>query len=167
MDDTAVNIIEREAALAKFDHARDDFMDSYASVPDESLGYKPEGDDYTIGYVLPHIESVIKRYDSLLSQIRETAWGDLQAGALDQPPLDTQVDRAETLAAIERTHDTFAGKLRELSTDDFNRKSNVVYPDTTDPYPTSAADIVGWLTEHYYEHIPHVQGLVESWKRSK
>ena|SRR5687768_16558200 len=164
MDDTAVNIIELEAALAKFDHARDDFMDAYASAPDESLGYKPEGDDYTIGYLLPHVEYVLLRYTALLAQIRETHWADITGQFPVPPPTDIAVNRAEALASIERAHDTLAGKLNELSTDEFNRKANVIYPDDPNPFPTSPADIITWVTEHYYEHVAHVGQLVEGWR---
>jgi hypothetical protein len=166
MDDPNVNMISREQVLAKFDHARDDFLDAYAAVPDESLGYKPEGDDYTIGYILPHVRSVLEMYSGLLDRLREEQWGAIAPGGLKQPPLDVEVHRADTLAEIEVTHDTVAGKLRELSTDEFMRKAPVTYPDTTEPYPTSAEDIATWLTEHYYEHVPHLKQLVDGWRGS-
>jgi len=32
------------------------------------------------------------------------------------------------------------------------------------PYPTSAADIKAWLTDHYFEHVPHVAELLQGWR---
>jgi hypothetical protein len=166
MDDPVVNIISREATLAKFDHARNDFMDAYLEVPDESLVFMPEGDDYTIGYVLIHLNTSITQYTGLLEQMREAVWAPVAPTFPERPPLDTLVDRATALAELEQAHDKLARRLNELTTDEFERKCDVTFPDTTEPWPTSARDITGWLTDHYYEHIPHVQALVESWRKT-
>jgi hypothetical protein len=50
---------------------------------------------------------------------------------------------------------------------DFERKAPVRYEAGAEPYPTSAADVAGWLTGHYQEHVPHIQQLLEDWRASR
>ncbi len=71
MDETASNIIERETVLADFDHARDDFVDVLSQVPDEAMGYKPEGAEHTIAGLIMHVTNSMRRYAYLLGLMRE------------------------------------------------------------------------------------------------
>jgi hypothetical protein len=168
MDETASEIIDRETALANFDHARDDWEDAFSKAPDDALGYKPEGDDYTIGFLLPHITSSMRNYSTVVDKIHEAAFGEVRFESYPPGPSDsTTLDRAAALTDMEDAHDTLASQLRELAYEDFNRKAPVYYPGSNEPYPTSAADIIGWVTDHYQEHIPHVAELLESWRRKK
>ena len=169
MDDTATDIIAREKALADFDHARDDFEDAFGRAPDEALGYKPEGDDYSIGYLLAHITGTMRMYSGVAAKIHEAAYGEVRLGSDDppQPPSSQIVDREAALAEMETVHDTLAGKLRELAYENFSRKAPVYYPGSTDPYPTGAADILGWVAGHYKEHIPHIAELLAGWEKTK
>ena len=43
---------------------------------------------------------------------------------------------------------------------DLDHKAPVWYPGGSEAYPTSAADVLGWLTNHYREHVPQLQALV-------
>lgn len=168
MDVTADGIIAREKALADFDHARDDFEDAFGSVPEEALSYKPEGDDYSIGYLLTHIMGSMRDYSNAVIKIHEAAYGEVRLDSYGpQPPDNATIDRNAALTEMEVAHDTLAGKLRELAYEDFTRKAPVYYPGATNPYPTSAADIIGWVTDHYREHIPHVEGLLAEWEKEK
>ncbi len=169
MDDTAAEIIAREKALADFDHARDDFEDAFSQVPDEALGYKPEGDDYSIGYLLTHITGSLLQYSSVATKIHEAAFGEVRLDSEGPPEPDNSqtIDREAALTEMEAAHDALAGKLRELAYEDFSRKAPVYYPGSTDPYPTGAADILGWVTDHYREHIPHVAELLAGWEKTK
>ena len=47
---------------------------------------------------------------------------------------------------------------------DWTRKAPVWFAGSTEPLPTSAADVLGWLTYHYREHLPHIGALVETWR---
>src|SRR5438477_12317027 len=78
MDDIAANIIDRETALADFDHARDDFELAYSKVPDEALDFKPEGDDYSIADLVPHITGSIVRYSRQLDKMKEIEYQELR-----------------------------------------------------------------------------------------
>jgi hypothetical protein len=40
----------------------------------------------------------------------------------------------------------------------------VIYPGSPDPYPTSAQDILGWLTDHYDEHTVQIGQLLDQWR---
>ncbi len=167
MDDTAGEIITREEALADFDHARDDFEDAFSKVPDEALGYKPEGDDYTIGFLLSHITTSMRDYSKVVAQIHEAAFGEVHIDSYSAPdaaPGQTS-DRAASLTNMETVHDTLAAQLEELAYENFSRKAPVYYPGAIDAYPTSASDIIGWVTDHYREHISHVEQLLERWNR--
>jgi hypothetical protein len=33
-----------------------------------------------------------------------------------------------------------------------------------EPLPTSPADVVGWLRDHYYEHVPQIRELFLEWR---
>jgi hypothetical protein len=166
MDDTATGIIEREAALADFDHARDEFEDAFSKAPDEALSYMPDGDDYSIGYLLIHVRDIMRNYAGVADKIKEAAFGEVRLGGEGEPPSTPEqvTDRNASLAEMEAAHDDLAGKLRALAYEDFTRKAPVYYPGSEEPYPTSAADIVTWVTDHYREHVPHVEQLIEGWK---
>jgi hypothetical protein len=176
MDDTADRVIDRETALAKFDHARDDFLQAFASVPDEALSYKPEGDDYTLGDLLAHVINSMYMYTMALDAMNAADFGETR-------PFDEQGEhdlrehnlrmkhiyagdegRAQVIAQIEAVHDRLAGKLRELAYEEYSRTAPVYYRGATDPYPTRAPDIIGWLIDHYYEHVAQVNKMLGEWE---
>src|SRR5438093_4880162 len=78
MDDVAANIIDRETALADFDHARDDFETAYARVPDEALDFKPAGDDYAISDLVPHCTASIVGHSRQLDIMKEAEYRELR-----------------------------------------------------------------------------------------
>jgi hypothetical protein len=46
------------------------------------------------------------------------------------------------------------------------RSAPVCYGDAGEALPTTAADIAGWVADHYREHIPHVHELLRAWQAS-
>jgi hypothetical protein len=40
----------------------------------------------------------------------------------------------------------------------------VFYGDATEAHPTSAAMVAGWLTDHYAEHVSHVEDLLAAYE---
>jgi hypothetical protein len=178
MDDMAESIIDRETDLAKFDHGRDDFEAAFSRVPDEALEWKPEGDDYTIGFLLPHVISSIANYSTVLDHISSSSDGVVGPGwEADQPLSDYNArimaiyaagaGRQGVLDELDAIHDRMASRLRDLAYKEYGSQAPVHYGGSPDPYPTSAHDIIGWLTDHYYEHVPHIQQLLEGWKKSQ
>jgi hypothetical protein len=51
--------------------------------------------------------------------------------------------------------------------EDFERKAPVRYEPGAEPYTTSAADVAGWLTGHYQEHVPQIRQLLDDWRASR
>lgn len=166
MDDTAADIIDREAALADLDHARDDFEDAFSKAPDEALGYMPEGDDYSIGYLLIHVRDIIRNYAGVADKIKEAAFGEVRLGGEGESPSAPEqlTDRGAALAEMEAAHDDLAVKVRALAYEDFGRKAPVYYPGSDEPFPTSASDLLTWVSDHYREHVPHVEQLIDRWR---
>jgi hypothetical protein len=178
MDETASNIIERETVLADFDHARDDFVDALGQVPDEAMGYKPEGDDYTIGGIVMHITNSMRMYAVLLGLMREAEFQEVRLAGypggdavVEGDPSGDWVEGIAALspeeATLEAAHDKLAAQLRELLTDDFSRHAPVYYPGAEETFPTSGADILRWQTDHYREHVPQVLQMLEQWRKEK
>ena len=187
MDETASNIIERETVLADFDHARDDFVDALGQVPDEAMGYKPEGDDYTIGGIVMHITNSMRMYAGLLGLMRDAEFqevrlagypggdavvegdptGDWVEGIAPLSAEEATRNRQAATDALEAAHDRLAAQLRELLKDDFSRQTPVYYPGAEATFPTSGADILRWQTDHYREHVPQVLQMLEQWRKEK
>ena len=183
MDETSENlsenIIERETALANFDHARNDFTRAFAQVPDKAITWKPEGDDYTIGDLIPHVIGSINMYTVILDTMAGLGWGPTRPfeGAPHQL-MEDNVARIKAIYAegegrdaviheLEEAHDALATRLREMAYKEYSQKAPVLYPPAEEPFPTSAADILGWLTDHYNEHIAQIWQMLEAWERIK
>jgi uncharacterized damage-inducible protein DinB len=181
MDDVAARIIEREEALAEFDHAREDFERAWSKVPDEALDYKPVGDDYSIRDLLSHMSGVMEMYMRTLKKIREAEYEEVRlvAGTPESEPhygdrLKVRAgravrleDRTGLLDELEANHDRLAAMLRERVEEEFGRQAPVYYVGSEEPYPTSGRDILGWVTNHYREHIAHVAELLERWEKER
>ena len=179
MDEVAAEMIDREAMLADFDHARDDFEIAYSKVPEEALDYKPEGDFYAIADIVPHVTGSILRYSRQLDLMKEIEYKELrlvvdargQEAELIERHRQTRLDvnkragqRKTALDEMEAAHDELAAKLRALAHEDYVRLAPVYYPGSAEVYPTRPADVTRWLADHYREHIPHLAELLERWK---
>jgi uncharacterized damage-inducible protein DinB len=179
LDELSDTIIDRETALANFDHARDDFVRAFAQVSDKALTYKPDGDDYSIGDLLPHVLNQINMYTVVLETM--SALGGGLARPFEGESRQEMGDFAARMQAIyaggegrdavteelEQAHDRLASRLREMAHKEYAQKAPVRYPSSEDPYPTSAADLLAWLTDHYNEHIAQVWQLIEAWEKEK
>lgn len=180
MDETASTIIDRETALADFDHARDDFEDALSEVPDGALSYKPEGDDYSIGEIVTHVTSSMRMYTAVLDMMRDLEFQEVRlagypggnatieeepdADASTQQPGDdaSGISRGKQAAldAMEATHNMLAARLGELAHEDYSRPSSVYYPGSEEGYPTRASDIISWMTDHYRNHAKQVREML-------
>lgn len=179
MDNLSESIIERETALANFDHARDDFTRAFAQVPDKALNFKPTGDDYSIGDLVPHVIGSINMYTVILNKMSGLGWGLTHPfEGESQQLMQDNAARVQALYAagegrdavideLEQAHDALASRLRELAYEEYGRKAPVHYPPADEPFPTSAADILGWLTDHYNEHIAQIWQMIEGWENAK
>ena len=168
--------MEREAALADFEVARGEWESAFAKVPDGALGYLKPGDDYALGGLLVHVNWVLTHYRRVLDGIVAGRFGPL--GPQDAPGEDRAAvekakaglvagQRANVVAEMGRLHAAVVAAVTRLPEGDWLRKADVVYGEGQDPYPTSPEDIIGWLRDHYREHVEQSAELIDDWKASR
>jgi DinB superfamily len=165
--------VEREAALADFEAARAEWESALAKVPDEALSYLKPGDDYALGGLQVHVNWVLVHYGRVLDAMINGGFAPM--GPMD-PPGETEVvnrkakagltgaGRRQALAEMDSFHQSVVRAAQGLAEADWSRKAPVVYGEGKDPYPTSPEDVVGWLREHYREHVGQSAELVASWR---
>ena len=66
-----------------------------------------------------------------------------------------------------RLHAAVVKSATRLPEGDWLRKAAVIYREGQDPYPTSPEDVVGWLREHYREHVAQSADLVADWRATR
>lgn len=165
--------MDREAALADLDAAREEWESTFAQVPDAALAYLKPGDDYALGGLQVHVNWVLVHYGRVLDALRADPHQTLEP--LDKPgESDDANKRAKGgLSASERKPalEEMAGLHRfvkeaaaRMSDEDWSRKTSVTYGEGQDPYPTSPDDVVGWLRDHYREHVEQCPQLIASWR---
>ncbi|HEY8740556.1 MAG TPA: DinB family protein [Candidatus Dormibacteraeota bacterium] len=163
----------RESDLAGFQSSRRKFVDAISGVPEDALAYLSPSDDYSLGGLITHVNAILRRYGRVLDGVLGDTASELDARPID---LDKDVDnarsgeamtgpgRAAALTTLAQLHDHMAFKLGTLTDADWDRKTPVVFGGSEEPYPTSAGDLIGWLTGHYEEHVPHVAELLAGWQ---
>jgi hypothetical protein len=166
---TTLDRTEVRQLLAGFDTAANDFFEAFAAVPDTALAFRPEGDDYALSGLLIHVAGGLEFYGGVLAQIIATNFEPLTAsGAPD--PRDVALahdgiaasERASTIARVRTAHEQLAKQVEQVN--DIRRTADVRFGESADPLPTSAADFVGWMRDHYREHIPHIEELLTRWR---
>ena len=165
--------MSRDGALGAFDEARDRFLAAFDRVPDAALGFLKPGDDYAIGGLLAHMTWGMGHYSDVLDRVAAGGFGELR-DRIDPAETDRSAEEARrgidgaargpALEAMRAAHDRFVRRCRDLAEADFERTSPVFYGDATEPHPTSAAVVAGWLTDHYDEHVPHVGELLTAYE---
>jgi hypothetical protein len=169
---------DRAAALAEFGRKMEEYERSYDSVPDEALSYVPQGEDYTLGGLAVHVTDTLYHYRNVLDVMKGA--GDKQVRAVD-PEDDAKRQRDELVhrgfsgaekprvfQEMRAAHQDVERRVRALPEADYGRKIAVLYgPDTQDPYPTNGGDVLGWLTDHYQEHIDQVAELMGKWRAER
>jgi len=163
--------MERKAALAGFEAARLQWEEAFARVPDDALHYLKPGDDYALGGLQVHVNWVLAHYMRVFRGMVAIGFGELRA---QDPPLAQDArsgidaaGRRRTRAEMARLHAEVKTALEGLHEADWTRKAPVVYAPGQEPYPTSAEDIVGWLTDHYREHVEQCAELIDEWRAAK
>jgi hypothetical protein len=167
--------VERKAALADFEVARTAWEAALAKVPDEALGYLKPGDDYALGGLQIHVNWVLRHYSRVLDALIAN---DFAPTAAADPPGEweafnkkakvglTASGRIEAVAEMSRLHHSVVKAAQELEMTDWWRKAPVVYGEGKDPYPTSTEDLIGWLRDHYREHVDQSAELITSWRQT-
>lgn len=167
--------MERDAALAEFNAAREEFFGAFERVPDEALGFLKLGEDYSLGGLVPHVSWVLTHYTRVLEGIAASGFSETRTA---DPPEEIEnvavqtrrglvaATRAAALEAVVQRHDSVIQLVRAFPPHEFEREAPVYFGDAPDPYPTSPAAVVGWLRDHYAEHVPHVAELLADYRAS-
>jgi hypothetical protein len=166
----------RDAVLASFDEARASFADQLAAAPEESLRYLKPGDDYALGGLVFHVNAVLEHYLGALEALVSS--GFRETGTADRPGLFEEAsararagltarELAAALAMTQELHGAVSAKIGSLPAEGFERKAPVTYEAGAEPYPTSAAAVAGWLTDHYREHVAQIRQLLDDWRSSR
>ncbi len=168
--------MERDAALADFEAARKEWEAAFARVPDGALTYLKPGDDYALGGLQVHVNWVLVHYRRVLDGIVAAGFDEIgpqdPAGAEEEARAGAKrglkpAERGKSLDDMAHLHGAVSAAARELPDSDWARKARVVYGAGQEPYPTSPEDILGWLREHYREHVEQSAALVEEWRTPK
>lgn len=160
-------------ALAGFDAAKGEWERAFGAVPDGALDYLKPGDDYALGGLQVHVNWVLGHYRRILDAIVSARFGDV--GPQDPPGAEKAAkegakaglhasERASAIEAMGAEHTHISAAIDGLTPADWPRKAPVVYGEGQPPYPTSPEDILGWLTDHYREHVDQSAELIEAWR---
>ncbi len=165
--------MDRLAALSDFDAARAEWEAVFAQVPDAALAYLKPGDDYALGGLQVHVNWVLVHYSRVLDAIKANPHRTLEP--LDGPTESrdanarakaglTPAERKPALEEMAGLHRSVREAAAGMSAEDWSRKTRVVYGEGQDPYPTSPDDVLGWLRDHYREHVQQCPVLIASWR---
>lgn len=168
---------QAEALLARFDTARDAFLAAFAHAPDDALPYTPPGDEYALGVLPLHLQDSMKHYLDVYARMSGASYGPVDmTGDPDHAAREaeqhqrltmtkpTGADRAGLLSDLAETHQRVRDRFAALADAEVARQADVIYSAGSDPYPTSVADILGWLTDHYDEHTEQTGQLLARWQ---
>ena len=165
----------RETALAELDGARAEWEAAFAEVPDGALGFLKPGDDYALGGLQVHVNWVLVHYSRVLDGIiaarfqrvePQDAPGEAEAANRRAKAGLQPGERKKALGDMDRLHGAVRQAAAKLAPDDWSRKADVVYGAGQDPYPTSPEEIIGWLRDHYREHVQQSADLAGAWEAS-
>jgi len=168
--------MEREAAPAEFDRARDAFLAAFREAPAESLTYLRSGDIYAIGGLAVHCNWVLKHYRRVLEGLGSSDGGEFRAtdpaGENDEANRRalaglTPAELSPELSELAALHQGVTEVSLRLPADAWERKTPVLYGDAAEAFPTSPDDVIGWLRDHYEEHVPHAGELLAEWRASR
>lgn len=163
--------------LARFDTARDAFLAAFAEAPDDALPYTPAGEEYALGVLPLHLQDSMNHYLDVYTRMVGADYGPVDltsdpSHAAHEAELHqrlvitkpTGADRAAMLGDLAATHQRIRDRFADLDDATVARQADVIYSPGTAPYPTSVADIMGWLTDHYDEHVAQTAQLLERWR---
>jgi len=164
--------VDSNSTMAAFEAARDGYLETMKGVPPGALGYLKPGDDYSLGGIAVHVNFVLEHYANVLKALIAARFAECRPE--DPPGLEERAgtrasaalgaaEVGDELARTQNLHQDVTRLVGGLAADR-DRRAPVWYPDAKEAYPTSAADVLMWLTDHYREHVPQVDALVASWR---
>ena len=160
---------QRERDLHELFVARGEFAAAFMGVADAALGYRAAGDDYAVSGIVVHVTATLDHYRRVLEGMIDTSFKAFALQPQDPGVEAAHAERAKTgfpagerdeaFAVLESTHDDLAAAALSLVAPDYVRKVPITYKSGDAPHDTSPADIVGWLADHYREHVAQVRDL--------
>jgi len=170
-----VNAVKKDEGLRDLEAARKEWETAFGQVPDEALAYLKAGDDYALGGLQVHVNWVLVHYRRVLDGLIDGGFGPLDP--LDPPGEQAEFNqrskagldgdsRRKELADMTSVHRAIVEVAREVPEESWSRKTPVVYGAGQDPFPTSPEDVIGWLADHYREHVQQCPDLVSAWRRN-
>ncbi len=160
---------QRETDLHNFFVARGEFASAFAAVPDSALPYKGAADGYALSGIVVHLNATIDHYRRVVEGLIDREFKPFAIQPQDPGVEAAHAKRAQTgfaagerdeaFALLEAAHDDFVKSILTVQPQDYARKISITYKAGDTAHDTSAADIVGWLTAHYREHVPNVQQM--------
>ena len=158
---------QRETDLHELFVARGELAAAFAAVPDAALQAKGASDEYAVSGIVVHLTATIDHYRPVLAGLIDTQFKSFAIAAQDPGVEAAHAKRARTgfgagerdeaFALLEAAHDDFAEAVLAIQPQDYARKVSISYKAGQPPHDTSPADVVGWLTDHYREHVPDVR----------
>lgn len=165
--------LSRDEALSNFDQTREAFRRAIGQAPAECLGYLKEGDDYALGGIMYHVNAVLVHYRNALQAVLESRFSEVtpadppnlfeEAGKKAKAGLDSP-ELARQLSTMDGLHAQVVELASSVPEADWDRKAPVHFEAGADAHPTACSDLLGWLSSHYEEHVPHIEGLIASWR---
>lgn len=166
---TTVDRADARQLLTDFDAAAAEFFEAFAGVPEAALGYRPEADDYALSGLLIHIAGGLEYYGHVLTSMVDANFEPISASgapsAEDQALIHDGIAPSARGSSIERIRLAHARLVQEVQrAGDVNRAAQVRFGEAAEPLATSAADLVGWMRDHYREHVAHIDELLTGWR---
>jgi hypothetical protein len=163
--------VDQQAVLADFDQNRLAFEEAVRRAPDAALRYRPAGEDYALGGLVVHVSQSLRHYANVLAAVQAANWQALSAPEFPSNDEDAVLirdgfggeARAAVLGEMRAAHSALVEAVQGAGAEAFRREVPVTYSSGSEPFATSPALIIGWLRDHYKEHIEQVTELVSAW----
>jgi hypothetical protein len=162
---------ERDLALSNFDQAHAAFAAAVEATPAAALRYRPAGEDYALGGLAIHVAQVLDKYARVLRAMRAADFGPVTEPSAEASQGDAALirdgfddgQRRSVLERVRAAHMSVADAVRAFAEDGFRRAAPVTYAGSAEPYPTTPADVLGWVHAHYDEHVAQIADLRRAW----
>ena len=163
----------RDEALTAIERARAAFKQAYKDVPDAALRYLPEGDDYSLGGLIVHVANAMENYVKVLDRMKAESFRQMKAaeGSGETPEMLEALkhgfdgpERARHWARLDSVHSALVNGVNALGDQDFTRTAPILFGAASEPMDTNAAMIMGWMIDHYRDHVGQVRDMLADWQ---
>ena len=167
---------QRENDLHDLFGARGEFAAAFTGVPDAALGYRGASDQYALSGIVVHLTATVDHYRRVVEGLIDREFKPFALQPQDPGVEAAHAKRCQTgfgagerdeaFALLEAAHDDLAEAVLTVQPQDYARRVAITYKAGDTAHDTSPADIVGWLREHYRQHIPDIQQMTAAAPKS-